>query len=62
MICKTHVFSNNGIMTAPKPGTRVDPNFRLPKQTATVYWVGSDILNGNSHSYEKYDKNTLKTV
>ena len=35
-------------MVAPKPGTKADPNIRLPKQTA--------------HSLEKYDKNTRKTV
>ena len=29
-------------MIAPEPGTMPDPNFRLPKQTATVYWVDSD--------------------
>ena len=41
--CKNHVFSDSGIMIAPKPGTKADPNFRLPKQTATVYWADSDI-------------------
>ena len=30
-------------MIAPEPGTKTDPNFRLPKQTTTVYWVDSDI-------------------
>ena len=49
-------------MIAPEPGTEADPNFRLPKQTASVYWVDSDIWKGNSHSKEKYDKNTRKTV
>ena len=49
-------------MIAPEPGTKADPNFRLSKQTATVYWVDSDIWKGNSRSYEKYNKNTRKTV
>ena len=40
---KNDVFSDSGIMIAPKPGTKADPNFRLPKQTATVYWVDNDI-------------------
>ena len=35
--CKNHVFSDSGIMIAPEPGTNADSNFRLPKQTATVY-------------------------
>ena len=30
-------------MIAPERGTKADPNFRLPKQTTTVYWVDSDI-------------------
>ena len=41
--CKNHVFSDSGIMIAPEPGTKADPKFRLPKQTASVYWVDSDI-------------------
>ena len=49
-------------MIAPEPGTKADPNFRLPKQTTTVYWVDNDTWKGNSHSSEKYDKNTRKTV
>ena len=34
---------DSGIMIAPKAGTKADLNFRLPKQTTTLYWVGSDI-------------------
>ena len=62
MTCKNHVFSDSGIMIAPKPGSQADPNFRLPKQTTTVYWVGRDIWKSNSHSLEKCDKNTRKIV
>ena len=43
MACKNHVSSDRGIMIAPEPGTKADSNFRLPKQTVTVYWVESDI-------------------
>ena len=43
MACKNHVFSDSGIMIAPEPVTKADSNFRLPKQTAAVYWVDSDI-------------------
>ena len=60
--CKNHVFSDSGIMIAPEPGIKADTNFRLPKQTTTVYWVNSDTRKGNSHSSEKFDKNTRKTV
>ena len=49
-------------MIAPEPGTKADPYFRLPKQTTTVYWADSDICESYSHSSEKYDKNTRKTV
>ena len=49
-------------MIAPEPGTQADPNFRLPKQTTIVYWVDRGMLKGNSHSSEKYDRNTRKTV
>ena len=41
--CKNHVFSDSGIMIAAEHGITEDPNFRLPTQTATVYWVDSDI-------------------
>ena len=41
--CKNHVFSDSGIMITPEPGTKADSNFRLPKQTAAVYMVDSDI-------------------
>ena len=38
--CKNHDFFDSGIMVAPEPGSK---NFRLPKQTAAVYWVDIDI-------------------
>ena len=31
-----------GIMIAPELSTKADPKFRLPKQTASVYWADSD--------------------
>ena len=62
MTCKNRVFSNSGIVIAPKLGTKADPNFSLSKQTTNVYWVDSDICKGDSHMSEKYDKNTSKTV
>ena len=41
--CKNHVISDSGIMISPEPGTKADPNSRLPKPTATIYWIDSDI-------------------
>ena len=41
--CKSQFFSDSRIMITPEPGTKADTNFRFPKQTATVYWVDSDI-------------------
>ena len=41
--CKNRVFSDSGMMIAPEPGTKADPNIRLPKQTATVCYGDSDI-------------------
>ena len=58
MTCKNHIFSDNGIMIAPEPDNKADPNFRLPKQTASMFWVDIDILKGNSHSL----KNTIKIL
>ena len=34
---------DRGIVKPPKPGTKADSGLILPKQTATVYWVDSDI-------------------
>ena len=43
MTCKNNAFSDNGIMIRPQPGTKADPDFRLPKQIASMYWVDSDV-------------------
>ena len=40
-------------MIATKPGTKAGPNFRLPKQKATVYWVDSDIYEKVTLSRKK---------
>ena len=56
--CKNHVFSDSGIMIAPEPGTKADPNFSLPEQTATCI--------GLTMTYEKVTltrkKNTIKIL
>ena len=41
-------------MIASEPGSKADPNFRLPKQTTTVYWVGK--------TYEKVTLTRQKNV
>ena len=55
MRCKTRVFSDR-IMITPEPGTKADPNFRLPKKQL--------LCIGLTVTYEKVTltrkKNTIK--
>ena len=59
LTCKTHVFSDSGIMITPQPGTAEVSNFRLPKQRQ-LQCIGLTV------TYEKITfpckKNTIKIL